>query len=176
VIGDGVFGIHADGSGLSQVCRSGACASPKGVSHGAGPVIDAWIAGVQGSIIRNPCAPCGGRGVTKKRKALKVDIPAGVDDRTEIRISNQGNSGTRGAPAGHLFVQIRVKPSTEFRRESADVHSDVPISVAQAILGGSIPAKGLKGPVNVPVSLVGTGRESCVTQLSCADSSGQPAG
>lgn len=101
--------------------------------HGAGQVID------------KPCRSCSGQGRVRRDKTLKVNIPAGVEDGTRIRLTGEGEAGTRGGPAGDLYVFLSVRRHTLFEREGADVHCRVPISMVQATLGGSIEVPTLDG-------------------------------
>lgn len=109
--------------------------------HGAGQVID------------KPCKSCMGQGRVRRDKTLKVNIPAGVEDGTRIRLSGEGEAGTRGGPAGDLYVFLSVRRHQLFEREGADVHCRVPISMIQATLGGSIEVPTLDGKmarINIP--------------------------
>ncbi|XP_040003003.1 dnaJ homolog subfamily A member 3, mitochondrial-like isoform X2 [Xiphias gladius] len=98
--------------------------------------------GGKGSIITTPCALCRGSGQTKKRQAVTVPVPAGVEDGQTVRMS----VGTR-----EILITFRVQRSPVFRRNGADIHSDTPISVAQAILGGSTTAQGLYQTINIVI-------------------------
>lgn len=82
----------------------------------------------EGTVIKNPCRKCQGVGVTEQPSTVEIAIPAGVDDNMELRLANKGHAGVRGGPAGHMYVRIRVSPSRKFRRDGADIHSDVNIS------------------------------------------------
>ena len=109
--------------------------------HGAGHVID------------KPCRSCGGQGRVRREKTLKVNIPAGVEDGTRIRLSGEGEAGTRGGPPGDLYVFLSVRQHALFEREAADVHCRVPISMVQATLGGNIEVPTLDGKmarINIP--------------------------
>jgi molecular chaperone DnaJ len=111
------------------------------VCHGAGQVID------------KPCRGCAGQGRTRREKTLKVNIPAGVEDGTRIRLSGEGEAGARGGPAGDLYVFLSVHRHQLFEREGPDVHCRVPISMVQATLGGNIEVPTLDGKmarINVP--------------------------
>jgi molecular chaperone DnaJ len=111
------------------------------VCHGAGQVID------------KPCRSCVGQGRTRREKTLKVNIPAGVEDGTRIRLGGEGEAGARGGPAGDLYVFLSVHRHQLFEREGPDVHCRVPISMVQATLGGNIEVPTLDGKmarINVP--------------------------
>jgi len=114
--------------------------------HGAGQVID------------KPCRACAGQGRTRKDKTLKVNIPAGVEDGTRIRLSGEGEAGARGGPPGDLYVFLSVRRHQLFEREGADVHCRVPISMVQATLGGNIEVPTLDGKmarINIPAGAQG---------------------
>jgi molecular chaperone DnaJ len=107
----------------------------------------------QGQVIDKPCRSCSGQGRVRREKTLKVNIPAGVEDGTRIRLSGEGEAGTRGGPAGDLYVFLSVRHHQLFEREGADVHCRVPISMVQATLGGNIEVPTLDGKmarINVP--------------------------
>nr|XP_023666456.1 dnaJ homolog subfamily A member 3, mitochondrial-like isoform X1 [Paramormyrops kingsleyae] len=98
--------------------------------------------GGRGSVITSPCMACQGTGQTKQRRTVMVPVPAGVEDGQTVRM-----------PVGkkEIFITFRVQKSSVFRRDGADIHSDVMISVAQAILGGTIRAQGLYETVNLAI-------------------------
>ena len=92
----------------------------------------------QGHVIRNPCMTCGGQGRVQKERTLNVNIPAGVEDGTRIRLGSEGEAGLRGAPAGDLYIFLTIKPHNLFRRDGANIHCRVPIPMATAALGGTV--------------------------------------
>jgi molecular chaperone DnaJ len=92
----------------------------------------------QGRIIKEKCGTCHGAGKVKKQRTIHVKIPAGVDDGAQLRVSGEGESGTRGGPPGDLYVVIRVKTHEFFEREGDDVYCEVPLTFAQAALGDEI--------------------------------------
>lgn len=79
-------------------------------------------------MIRHPCPTCRGRGVTTQQVKETINIPKGVDNGVNLRVSKKGNAGL-GGPAGDLMIQIKVKPHPLFKRDGADIHSDLFISV-----------------------------------------------
>ncbi|MDA8137244.1 MAG: molecular chaperone DnaJ [Desulfobacteraceae bacterium] len=91
-----------------------------------------------GQVISNPCKECRGKGQTLVRKTVSVKIPAGVDNGSRLRLSNEGEAGSLGGPPGDLYVFIHVKPHEFFKREDIDVICQVPISFIQATLGAKI--------------------------------------
>ncbi|MCI4393334.1 hypothetical protein PGIGA_G00156300 [Pangasianodon gigas] len=98
--------------------------------------------GGRGSIIITPCVMCRGTGNTKQKKSLMVPVPAGVEDGQTVRMS----LGSK-----QIYITFRVQRSPVFRRNGPDIHSDVMISVAQAILGGMARAQGLYGTVDIAI-------------------------
>ncbi|MDP3372329.1 MAG: molecular chaperone DnaJ [Candidatus Paracaedibacteraceae bacterium] len=105
-----------------------------------------------GQIISNPCKSCGGQGRSKKEKNLEVKIPAGVDDGTRIRVSNEGEAGIRGGATGDLYVFISIKAHRFFKRNGNDIFCRVPISMTIAALGGEIDVPSIDGS-HVPVKI-----------------------
>ncbi len=111
-----------------------------------------------GQVIDRPCKSCAGQGRVRRDKTLKVNIPAGVEDGTRIRLTGEGEAGTRGGPAGDLYVFLSVRRHALFEREGADVHCKVPISMVQATLGGSIEVPTLDAKfarINIPAGAQG---------------------
>ncbi|MCL9776005.1 MULTISPECIES: molecular chaperone DnaJ [Vibrio] len=105
----------------------------------------------QGKIIKDPCNSCHGQGRVQKSKTLNVKIPAGVDTGDRIRLSGEGEAGEQGAPAGDLYVQVHVKEHHIFEREGNNLYCEVPVSFAQAALGGEVEVPTLDGRVNLKV-------------------------
>lgn len=91
-----------------------------------------------GRIIKTPCPDCAGSGRTRKERTLKVDIPAGVEDGTRIRLAGEGEAGMRGAPAGDLYIFLSIKSHPLFQRDGADLHCRVPLPMTTAALGGEV--------------------------------------
>jgi molecular chaperone DnaJ len=98
-----------------------------------------------GRIIRNPCKPCRGSGHVQKEKTLAVDIPAGVEEGTRIRLTGEGQAGLNGGPPGDLYIFIAVKPHAIFQREGNDIYCRAPVSFVTASLGGAIEVPTLDG-------------------------------
>lgn len=106
----------------------------------------------QGTVIKNPCKKCHGQGRIRKNKKLKVKIPAGIETGRRIRLAGEGEAGVRGGPSGDLYVLIAVKPHRFFKRDEANLHCRVPISMTVAALGGDIEVPTIEGKkVKVPV-------------------------
>jgi len=106
-----------------------------------------------GQIVKNPCKSCHGHGRIEKDRALSVNIPAGVETGTRIRLAGEGEAGLRGGPTGDLYIFIEVKEHPIFQREGAHLFCRVPISFATAALGGEVEVPtmdGGKARVKVP--------------------------
>lgn len=99
----------------------------------------------QGQVIAHPCTACGGQGRVRKDRSLSVDIPAGVEDGTRIRLTGQGEAGVRGAPFGDLYLFVRVEDHDLFERDGPDLYCDVHVPMATAALGGEIEAPTIDG-------------------------------
>jgi molecular chaperone DnaJ len=106
-----------------------------------------------GQRITDPCATCRGQGRTEREKTLAVKVPAGVDEGDMIRLAGEGEAGARGAPAGDLFVEVRLKPHPIFKRDHDDLHCEMPVSFATAVLGGEVDAPTLDGPTTIKIPL-----------------------
>jgi molecular chaperone DnaJ len=98
-----------------------------------------------GRVISDPCGKCKGEMRSMKERTVEVNVPAGVEDGTRIRYSEQGDAGVQGGPAGDLYVVLKVKPHPFFEREGRDLHCSVPISFAQAALGDELTIPTLDG-------------------------------
>lgn len=98
-----------------------------------------------GQTVSEKCDVCSGRGQTQVNKKLKITVPAGVDTGTRLRVSNEGNAGQKGGPAGDLYVYLFVKDDPEFRREGNNILSEVSVGYLQAILGAKIPVQTVDG-------------------------------
>jgi molecular chaperone DnaJ len=107
--------------------------------------------GGKGKVISEKCTPCRGQGRVEKTKTLSVKIPAGVDTGDRIRLSGEGEAGEHGAPAGDLYVEVRVRDHDIFVRDENHLYCEVPISFATAALGGEIEVPTLGGKVKLKV-------------------------
>ena len=106
-----------------------------------------------GQIIKNPCRACGGAGRIEKERALSVNIPAGVETGTRIRLAGEGEAGLRGGPTGDLYIFIEVKDHPIFQRDGVHLFCRVPVSITAAALGGEVEVPtidGGKSRVKVP--------------------------
>ena len=98
-----------------------------------------------GQTIKNKCKVCQGAGRVEKEKQLSVNIPAGVETGTRIRLAGEGEAGMRGGPAGDLYIFIEVAKHELFDREGSNLYCRVPVSIAAAALGGEIEVPTIDG-------------------------------
>ncbi len=108
-----------------------------------------------GQVVVTPCGTCSGEGRVITEKTYQVDVPAGVDTGSTLRLTGRGAVGPRGGGAGDLYVHIRVAPHETFTRQGDDIVADLPISIAQAALGTKIALTTLDGEEEIAVP-VGT--------------------
>ena len=94
--------------------------------------------GGRGRVVRNPCRICQGAGTVQRERTLQVQIPAGVEDGTRIRLSGEGEAGGAGAQPGDLYVHVAVRPHELFQRDGANIVVRLPVRMTQAALGGEI--------------------------------------
>lgn len=107
--------------------------------------------GGKGRIIHQPCKACHGSGQLRRRKTLKVTIPAGIDNGQTISLRGQGNAGRNGGPAGDLLIVIAVRPHEIFRREGTSVLCEAPITFTQAVLGAELEIPTIDGKVKYSI-------------------------
>ncbi len=98
-----------------------------------------------GQIIQNPCNSCGGAGRVERDRSLSVNIPAGVETGTRIRLAGEGEAGLRGGPAGDLYIFIEVADHSLFQRDGVDLYCRVPVSMTAAAMGGDIEVPTIDG-------------------------------
>ncbi len=133
-----------DGSGAKPGTSPTTCATCKGrgqVHHRQGFfTLSSTCPHCKGSgeQISDPCTECGGKGKTRVDREVEVQVPAGVDSGTRLRLRQEGESGSRGAPPGDLYVFLQVQPSETYERDGADLHLRKEISFVQAALGCEI--------------------------------------
>jgi len=111
--------------------------------------------GGAGQEIKEPCIECHGLGRMEKNRKIEVNIPAGVETGTSLRISEEGEAGERGARSGDLYVVMHVKQHKSFQRDGNDIYLQAPISFATAALGGTIEVPTLQGTAKLKIP-VGT--------------------
>jgi molecular chaperone DnaJ len=99
----------------------------------------------RGQTIKDPCPKCAGQGRVTEERSLSVNIPAGIEDGTRIRLANEGEAGLRGGPPGDLYIFLSVKPHEFFQRDGADLYCKAPISMITAALGGQFEITSLDG-------------------------------
>lgn len=92
----------------------------------------------RGEIVAEPCTKCGGTGQAPARKRLSVKIPPGIGDGQNIRLRGQGQPGSSGGPPGDLIIRVTVTPHRFFKRKGANIHCDIDINLAQAVLGSKV--------------------------------------
>ena len=132
------------GTGTVQQRRQ----TPMGVFATTGPCPKC---GGKGKIVTSPCKDCGGSGQVRKKKTIKISVPAGIDDGQIISLRGQGNAGKNGGPAGDLQIVVSVRPHQLFRREGTDVFCDAPITFTQAVLGGELEIPTIDGKVKYDI-------------------------
>jgi molecular chaperone DnaJ len=98
-----------------------------------------------GQVIADPCSACGGQGLQQVRKKLRINIPAGVDSGTRLRVANEGNAGQRGGPPGDLYVFLTVQPHPQLQRDGINIRSELTLNYLQAILGDTIEVETVDG-------------------------------
>jgi molecular chaperone DnaJ len=98
-----------------------------------------------GQIVKNPCDACKGAGRVERERTLSVNIPAGVETGTRIRLSGEGEAGLRGGPPGDLYIFIDVREHAIFQRDGLDLHCRVPVSFTTAALGGEVEVPTIDG-------------------------------
>jgi molecular chaperone DnaJ len=99
----------------------------------------------RGKIPEQPCASCDGRGSVRQKRTIAINVPAGTDTGTKVRLSGHGERGRGGGPPGDLIITFKVRPHRFFRREGLDIHVTVPINVVQATLGSKIRVRTISG-------------------------------
>lgn len=105
----------------------------------------------EGKTITELCPRCRGTGKEKHKRSITIEIPAGVDDGNEMRLSGQGSVGERGGPAGNIFITITVLPHRLFKRDGTNILYELPVNFAQAALGADLTVPTLHGEVKLKV-------------------------
>jgi len=105
----------------------------------------------EGRIVTTPCHTCHGTGRVRVNKRLRVSVPAGIDDTSQIRLAGEGEPGAQGGTPGNLYINIHVEPHRYFRRQGNDLLLDVPINFAQAALGAEVEIPTLDEPARIHI-------------------------
>jgi molecular chaperone DnaJ len=105
----------------------------------------------RGRVIRQACSQCKGEGYSRIEKKLKVNIPAGVDNGTRLRLTGEGNPGPPGGQSGDLYVVVKVAEHSIFIRHENDLHCTLPVNVAQATLGDEIDIETFDGSQKIRI-------------------------
>jgi molecular chaperone DnaJ len=98
-----------------------------------------------------PCGSCSGTGTIRKSERLNVRIPPGVDNDSRVRVAGKGAAGIGGGPPGDLFIRVRVRPHPLLERRGDDLYMELPVTVAEAMLGASVNVPTFDGPVRVRI-------------------------
>ncbi len=98
-----------------------------------------------GKVIKDPCRVCAGSGRMRKEKKLAVNVPAGVEEGTRIRLTGEGEAGVRGGTAGDLYIFLSIQPHDLFKRDGNDIHCSIPLKMTTATLGGAIEVPTIDG-------------------------------
>jgi molecular chaperone DnaJ len=106
----------------------------------------------EGKVIERPCKTCGGSGHRPSEKKVRVNIPAGVDSGSQIRLTGEGEVGPRGGAPGDLYIVLQVKPHPVLKRQGTDVIYELPLSVAQAALGDTVEIPTVDGPEKIEIA------------------------
>lgn len=104
-----------------------------------------------GTIITDPCPQCRGSGKDRFERTISVKIPAGVDDGSQVIVRGEGDSGSRGGPAGNLYITLMVKPHAFFLRHGDDIIYELPVNIAQAALGDEVEVPSLVGKTRIKI-------------------------
>jgi molecular chaperone DnaJ len=148
---------HCRGAGVEPGSRRVACPSCKGrgqLRYQQGFLTVARTCthcGGEGHINQNPCKECRGEGRVTREHTLKVRIPAGVEDGSQLRLAGEGEGGMRGGAAGDLYVVIHVREHQFFTRQGNDLHCTLPVTFVQAALGAEVDVPVLDGTAKLTI-------------------------
>lgn len=110
------------------------------------------VCGGAGKIAETPCEVCGGSGRTRQSRTSAIEVPAGIEDGQRLRIAGAGHAGEPGAPAGDLYVEVRVGEDQRFERDGTDLISIVSIAATEAMLGTTVTVPTLEGEEEIEVA------------------------
>jgi molecular chaperone DnaJ len=105
----------------------------------------------RGEVVEHACHTCHGTGKERQERTLTVNVPPGVDDGLQIRLSGEGDVGENGGPPGNLYVVLSVEPHEFFQRRGHDIILDMPINIAQATLGDTITVPMVDGDERIDI-------------------------
>ena len=131
--------------------------------------------GGAGKVIGSPCHDCDGQGVTPQKVTIKVRIPAGIEDGSRLRVQGEGEPGREGGPRGDLYVQVRVQADPFFERHEDDLVCKVPVTYAQAVLGGEVQVPTMDGIATLKIP-AGTQPNEVLRMRGLGVSDGRQAG
>lgn len=106
----------------------------------------------RGTMIVDPCKACNGKGRSQETKSINLNIPAGVDTGTRLRVGGEGNAGTLNGPPGDLYVVLHIKPHEIFQRDGYELYASVPVTYSQLVLGDEVEVPTLKGAEKIKLS------------------------
>lgn len=104
-----------------------------------------------GSFIKEICTFCHGKGRIKAEKTISAKIPAGINDDDKIKLTEEGEAGKNGGPAGDLYIQVKIKKHDIFVRKDSDLYCDIPVTFKTAVLGGEIEVPSLTGCIKIKI-------------------------
>jgi molecular chaperone DnaJ len=113
-----------------------------------------------GQLVEHRCAECAGQGLVTLDRSLTVDVPAGVEDGTRLRLSGRGGAGERGAPAGDVYIEVRVEADERFQRDGSDLHYRATVGITEAVFGTDLEIPLVDGEIEELVLPSGTQPET----------------
>src|SRR4029450_9663388 len=147
------------GSGAKPGTQPGACATCSGrgrLQHVSRTAFGEFVrsqtcpaCGGLGQVVEDPCLDCEGSGRTVEERALDVQVPAGIHDGQQIRISGEGQAGGRWGRSGDVYVEVRIKPDPRFVREGNDIFCTVDLTMTEAALGATVTVPTLDGELEL---------------------------
>ena len=105
----------------------------------------------KGKTYKSKCNNCKGNGRVKVKKTITIDIPAGIDNGQQLRVSGKGEPGVNGGPNGDLYIEIRINPHELYRREEDDIYIDLPVTITDLCLGAKKTIKTMDGEVDIKI-------------------------
>ncbi len=105
----------------------------------------------KGKTVTNRCATCNGEGYTHVTSRVELNIPAGINSGQQLRVPGKGERGANGGPNGDLYIEIRVRPHKEFKRQGNDIHLTIPISFIDATLGTTVDVPTVQGDISLTI-------------------------